>query len=122
MPATVEPARLTGDPPRRAEPRLRDGTARPDGAGAQRFGAFQRQAYAAIDLGTNNCRLLIARPEGDHFVVIDAFSRVVRLGEGLAQNGRLSEAAMDRALGALRICADKLRRRNVHLARSVATE
>jgi exopolyphosphatase/guanosine-5'-triphosphate,3'-diphosphate pyrophosphatase len=54
--------------------------------------------------------------------VIDAFSRVVRLGEGLAQTGRLSDIAMDRALGALRICSDKLRRRNVHLARSVATE
>ena len=83
---------------------------------------FHRQAYAAIDLGTNNCRLLIARPSGDHFMVIDAFSRVVRLGEGLAQSGRLSDAAMDRALGALQICADKLRKRNVHLARSVATE
>jgi exopolyphosphatase/guanosine-5'-triphosphate,3'-diphosphate pyrophosphatase len=81
-----------------------------------------RQAYAAIDLGTNNCRLLIARPAGDHFVVVDAFSRVVRLGEGLAQSGRLSEAAMDRTVAALRICADKLRRRNVTLARSVATE
>jgi exopolyphosphatase / guanosine-5'-triphosphate,3'-diphosphate pyrophosphatase len=81
-----------------------------------------RQAYAAIDLGTNNCRLLIARPASENFVVIDAFSRVVRLGEGLAQTGRLSEQAMDRAVGALKVCADKLKRRNVHLARSVATE
>ncbi len=81
-----------------------------------------KQAYAAIDLGTNNCRLLIARPSDENFVVIDAFSRVVRLGEGLAQSGKLSDAAMDRALGALKICADKLRKRNVHLARSVATE
>jgi exopolyphosphatase/guanosine-5'-triphosphate,3'-diphosphate pyrophosphatase len=81
-----------------------------------------REAFAAIDLGTNNCRLLIARPSGDGFVVIDAFSRVVRLGEGLAETGELSQRAMDRALGALQICADKLRRRNVHLARSVATE
>jgi len=81
-----------------------------------------RQAYAAIDLGTNNCRLLIARPADANFVVIDAFSRVVRLGEGLAQNGHLSEAAMDRTVGALKICSDKLRRRNVRLARSVATE
>ncbi|MFN3423988.1 MAG: Ppx/GppA phosphatase family protein [Novosphingobium meiothermophilum] len=87
-----------------------------------RSGTGHRQAYAAIDLGTNNCRLLIARPSGEHFTVIDAFSRVVRLGEGLAQTGRLSDAAMDRALGALHVCADKLRKRNVHLARSVATE
>jgi exopolyphosphatase/guanosine-5'-triphosphate,3'-diphosphate pyrophosphatase len=82
----------------------------------------RNQAYAAIDLGTNNCRLLIARPSGENFAVVDAFSRVVRLGEGLAQTGRLSETAMERALSALRICADKLKRRNVHLARSVATE
>ena len=81
-----------------------------------------RQAYAAIDLGTNNCRLLIARPSGENFTVIDAFSRVVRLGEGLAQTGRLSEAAMDRTVAALKVCADKLCRRNVRLARSVATE
>jgi exopolyphosphatase / guanosine-5'-triphosphate,3'-diphosphate pyrophosphatase len=82
----------------------------------------RRQAYAALDLGTNNCRLLIARPSGDNFTVIDAFSRVVRLGEDLAKSGRLSDAAMDRALGALHVCAEKLRRRHVHLARSVATE
>ncbi len=82
----------------------------------------RRQAYAALDLGTNNCRLLIARPAGEDFTVIDAFSRVVKLGEGLAESGRLSDEAMDRALGALRVCADKLKRRSVHLARSVATE
>jgi exopolyphosphatase/guanosine-5'-triphosphate,3'-diphosphate pyrophosphatase len=82
----------------------------------------RRQAYAALDLGTNNCRLLIARPAGDNFTVIDAFSRVVRLGEGLAGSGRLSDEAMDRALAALHVCADKLKRRNVSLARSVATE
>jgi exopolyphosphatase/guanosine-5'-triphosphate,3'-diphosphate pyrophosphatase len=90
-------------------------------AGSRPFSP-RRQAYAAIDLGTNNCRLLIARPAEANFVVIDAFSRVVRLGEGLAQTGRLSDEAMDRAVGALKVCADKLKRRNVHLARSVATE
>lgn len=81
-----------------------------------------RQAYAALDLGTNNCRLLIARPSGANFTVIDAFSRVVKLGEDLARTGRLSDSAMDRTIGALTICAEKLRRRNVYLARSVATE
>ncbi|WP_379545529.1 Ppx/GppA phosphatase family protein [Qipengyuania sp. DSG2-2] len=90
--------------------------------GAHRPRPARRQAYAALDLGTNNCRLLIAKPAGEDFTVIDAFSRVVKLGEGLANSGRLSEKAMDRALGALAICADKLRRRNVFLARSVATE
>lgn len=93
-----------------------------DEAGWRGPSPFQRQSFAAIDLGTNNCRLLIARPSEENFVVVDAFSRVVRLGEGLAQTGRLSREAMDRALGALQVCADKLRRRNVHLARSVATE
>lgn len=89
---------------------------------AERANWNARRAYAAIDLGTNNCRLLIAKPAADGFVVVDAFSRVVRLGEGLGQSGRLSDAAMDRAVAALSICADKLRRRHVALARSVATE
>ncbi|MEZ5680597.1 MAG: Ppx/GppA phosphatase family protein [Erythrobacter sp.] len=82
----------------------------------------RRQAYAALDLGTNNCRLLIARPSGEDFTVIDAFSRVVRLGEGLAASGRLSDEAMERTMAALHVCAEKLKRRNVRLARSVATE
>jgi len=116
------PAADTGPIPAYApsgESRANDG---PQNCGALRWPSGKRQSYAAIDLGTNNCRLLIARPQDENFVVIDAFSRVVRLGEGLAQTGRLSDAAMDRAVGALRICADKLKRRNVHLARSVATE
>lgn len=84
--------------------------------------ALPRHTYGALDLGTNNCRLLIARPVDGGFVVVDAFSRIVRLGEGLSHTGRLSNEAMDRAVGALSVCADKLRRRNVSLARSVATE
>ena len=81
-----------------------------------------RRTYGAIDLGTNNCRLLIARPNEGGFTVIDAFSRIVRLGEGLSRTGALSDDAMNRAVNALGICADKLRRRNVSLVRSVATE
>src|SRR5215210_4819796 len=81
-----------------------------------------RHTYGAIDLGTNNCRLLVARPSEGGFTVIDAFSRIVRLGEGLSLTGALSQDAMDRAVAALAICADKLRRRNVSLSRSVATE
>ncbi|MEO7240481.1 MAG: Ppx/GppA phosphatase family protein [Sphingomicrobium sp.] len=82
----------------------------------------QRHTYGALDLGTNNCRLLIARPSDGGFTVIDAFSRIVRLGEGLSLSGRLTDAAMDRTVAALAICADKLKRRNVSLVRSVATE
>ncbi|MFQ5953789.1 MAG: Ppx/GppA phosphatase family protein [Kiloniellales bacterium] len=78
--------------------------------------------YAALDLGTNNCRLLVARPTGDGFRVIDAFSRIVRLGEGLGRNGALSDAAMDRTLEALKVCAGKMRRRGVTRWRAVATE
>lgn len=81
-----------------------------------------KTAYAALDLGTNNCRLLIARAANEGFTVVDAFSRVVRLGEGLNSTGKISEEAMDRAIEALTVCADKLKRRNVVLARSVATE
>lgn len=81
-----------------------------------------RRSYAAIDLGTNNCRLLIAKASADGFIVVDAFSRIVRLGEGLAATGRISDAAIERAIAALSVCADKLCRRHVTLARSVATE
>jgi exopolyphosphatase/guanosine-5'-triphosphate,3'-diphosphate pyrophosphatase len=84
--------------------------------------ASHRHTYGALDLGTNNCRLLVARPAEDGFVVIDAFSRVVRLGEGLAASGRISDEAQDRAVAALSVCADKLCRRRVSLSRSVATE
>jgi exopolyphosphatase/guanosine-5'-triphosphate,3'-diphosphate pyrophosphatase len=77
---------------------------------------------AALDLGTNNCRLLVARPEGDGFVVIDAFSRAVRLGEGVGRSNTLGAEAQARALKALRICAAKLRRHGVADARIVATE
>ena len=80
------------------------------------------RTYGALDLGTNNCRLLIARPSGTGFTIVDAFSRIVRLGEGLVQSGRLSDAAQDRAIEALRLCADKLTRRGVFVTRNVATE
>lgn len=81
-----------------------------------------RNIYGALDLGTNNCRLLIAKPVHGNFKVIDAFSRIVRLGEGVKREGRISDAASDRALAALKICADKLRNRGVTLHRAVATE
>lgn len=86
----------------------------------QRRGPF----YAAIDLGTNNCRLLIveASKQDLSFRVRDSFSRIVRLGEGLNATGQLSDDAMDRTLAALRICASKIRRANVKRIRCVATE
>ena len=80
------------------------------------------RVYAALDLGTNNCRLLVARPEGAGFRVVDAFSRIVRLGEGVAEHGRLSEEAIERTLMALQVCANKLERRGVSRLRAVATE
>lgn len=78
--------------------------------------------FAALDLGTNNCRLLIAQRTGYGFKVVDAYSRIVRLGEGLSQSGRLSEAAMERAIAALRICADKIRRKAPVKVRAIATQ
>jgi exopolyphosphatase/guanosine-5'-triphosphate,3'-diphosphate pyrophosphatase len=77
---------------------------------------------AALDLGTNNCRLLVARPRGDEFTIVDSFSRIVRLGEGVASSGRLSERAMARTIAALRVCARIMQRRRVGPARCVATE
>lgn len=80
-------------------------------------------AYAALDLGTNNCRLLVAVPQQPgRFRVIDAFSRIVRLGEGLAATGELKQEAMDRAVGALKVCAGKLENRPVRGVRLIATE
>jgi exopolyphosphatase/guanosine-5'-triphosphate,3'-diphosphate pyrophosphatase len=79
--------------------------------------------YAALDLGTNNCRLLVASPtRPGQFRVVDAFSRIVRLGEGLGATGRLSENAMSRAIEALKICRDKLDNHDVRKARLIATE
>ena len=78
--------------------------------------------YAALDLGTNNCRLLVARPAGDGFRVIDAFSRIVRLGEGVSNSGRLSDVAIERAIAALAICRNKMKNRGVTRARLIATE
>jgi exopolyphosphatase/guanosine-5'-triphosphate,3'-diphosphate pyrophosphatase len=78
--------------------------------------------YAALDLGTNNCRLLIAAPRDHGFRVVDAFSRIVRLGEGITRSGRLGEAAMHRAIEALRICSNKLTDRRVARTRLIATE
>jgi exopolyphosphatase/guanosine-5'-triphosphate,3'-diphosphate pyrophosphatase len=99
------------------------GRARPAGGwGRRRGGTSYRDVFAALDLGTNNCRLLIARPAPEGFRVIDAFSRIVRLGEGILASGQLSEPAIARTIEALRVCASKMRRRHVTRARAVATE
>ena len=82
----------------------------------------QTAVYAALDLGTNNCRLLIASPAGDSFRVVDSFSRIIRLGEGISATGSISEAAIDRAIAALSICSDKIRYRKAHRLRLIATE
>jgi exopolyphosphatase/guanosine-5'-triphosphate,3'-diphosphate pyrophosphatase len=96
-------------------------------ASQSRTGGVGRDAresthFAALDLGTNNCRLLIATPTARGFRIVDAYSRIVRLGEGLSQSGRLSDAAMDRALAALRICADKIEKRGPVRVRAIATQ
>lgn len=96
-----------------AQPRGREGRPRnPHG----------ERVYAALDLGTNNCRLLVARPSRRGFKVIDAFSRIIRLGEGVSITGRLSDQAMARTIDALHICANKMKRHQVSRARLVATE
>ncbi|MEA1832384.1 Ppx/GppA phosphatase family protein [Methylobacterium durans] len=109
-------ARIAGDPPRAAGA----GSASLRHAATPRHG--RRHAYAALDLGTNNCRLLIAEPASHGFRVIDAFSRIVRLGEGLGNSDRLSEAAVERTVEALRICRAKMQSRGVVRAKIIATE
>ncbi|MDC7682048.1 Ppx/GppA phosphatase family protein [Asticcacaulis sp. BYS171W] len=85
-------------------------------------GLDQAPLYAALDLGTNNCRLMIAAWHNGQFRIVEAFSRIVRLGEGLSQSGRLSDRAIDRAMAALRLCAEKVGRRQVVKIRAVATQ
>jgi exopolyphosphatase / guanosine-5'-triphosphate,3'-diphosphate pyrophosphatase len=110
--------------------RLRDGTsprASPAGSaaagdGAQAGPASGSSVYAALDLGTNNCRLLIACPTGDGFRVVDSFSRIIRLGEGISATGSISEAAIERAIAALSICRDKIQSKKAKRLRLIATE
>lgn len=101
---------------------MSEAPADPRRAQASAGGRDPRRCYAALDLGTNNCRLLIATPSENGFRVVEAFSRIVRLGEGLSHTGRLSPDAMDRAVEALRVCAEKVRRRKVVRLKAVATQ
>jgi len=94
---------------------FRPAPARPEARG-------RHSTFAALDLGTNNCRLLVATPAPGGFRVVDAFSRIVRLGEGMGASGVLSEAAMERTIDALKVCAAKIRRQGVIRARTVAAE
>ncbi|MCK5040836.1 MAG: Ppx/GppA family phosphatase [Sphingomonadales bacterium] len=82
----------------------------------------RKKVFAALDLGTNNCRLLVATPLANSFRVVDAFSRIVGLGEGLDTHGVISDVSMERAIASLHICAQKLKRRQVTHLRAVATE
>lgn len=102
-PQPLQRAQTSAEPPRRT---------RPDLAGL----------YAALDLGTNSCRMLIARPEGAQFEVVDSFSKAVELGIGLETHGRLAHRSMDRTLQALRVCRTKLDKHRVRKMRLVATE
>ena len=102
--------------------RLRDGHAPRGGPAGSVAAAVDTAVYAALDLGTNNCRLLIACPAGDGFRVVDSFSRIIRLGEGISSTGAISDAAMERAIAALSICSDKIRYRKARRLRLIATE
>lgn len=111
-PAAAPSAKAAGEPPRYAPQRVV----------ARRAGGDRPALYAALDLGTNNCRLLIARPTRRGFHVVDAFSRIIRLGEGVMTTGMLSEAAMARTMEALKVCAAKIARHRVSRSKLVATE
>jgi exopolyphosphatase / guanosine-5'-triphosphate,3'-diphosphate pyrophosphatase len=114
------------DPVRARGPRRRSPWGRRYGRDVQEEGhegaSSHPPTYAALDLGTNNCRLLVARPTADGFRVVDAFSRIIRLGEGVSGSGRISAAAIARALDALTVCRDKMHNRHVTRARLIATE
>ena len=91
-------------------------------SGRRRRPPGEQSCYAALDLGTNNCRLLVATPSQRGFRVVEAYSRIVRLGEGLSQTGKLSDAAMERSMAALKVCAEKIRRRKAIKIKAVATQ
>ncbi len=135
--AAAQPGERAGVPRAEYPDRTELPSSRQAGSGARSGGAFparfpagprsprpgDQPVYAALDLGTNNCRLLVAVPtRPGQFRVIDAFSRIVRLGEGLTANGRLGDAAMARAVEALSVCATKLGQRQIRLSRLIATE
>src|SRR6478736_1931798 len=113
-----------GPMPRRDEgQRPRSGGGQVPLSGPERpVAAVGTGVYAALDLGTNNCRLLIACPTGDGFRVVDSFSRIIRLGEGISATGCISEAAIERAIAALSICRDKINSKNAKRLRLIATE
>jgi len=106
----------------RARPRATDAEAERQRRSAARQRAGRGGLYGALDLGTNNCRLLVAEPAPGGFAVIDAFSRIVRLGEGATASGALADTAMQRTVSALRVCANKLRWWQVDRVRLIATE
>ncbi|WP_026597233.1 Ppx/GppA phosphatase family protein [Methylobacterium sp. 77] len=116
--AAMTPARPLAGPTPPSAPALPD-AGRPPVVGHR---PGRRNTYAALDLGTNNCRLLIAEPASHGFRVVDAFSRIVRLGEGLGTSDRLSEAAVERTLEALCVCRAKMEGRGVARAKIIATE
>ncbi len=117
---------MTPERPRRADaiPAATGVSASPDPLVEPNARAFFGPAplYAALDLGTNSCRMLIAQPKGSQFTVVDSFSKTVQLGAGLEASGRLSRASMTRTIQALRICQKKLEKHNVRRMRLVATE
>lgn len=121
-PATdTDPVQPDGD----GVPHERQGRARREknGRRAALPGRFKRsRTFAALDLGTNNCRLLIARETKDGFRIIDSYSKVVRLGHGLAHTGELAQHSMDAAVEALKVCARKMKSKHVKRWRCVATE
>ena len=124
-----EDTRLRADPVPRGDvgqgrPHSGDGPLLPDDRrpGTAHAPAAATAVYAALDLGTNNCRLLIACPTGDGFRVVDSFSRIIRLGEGISATGCISDAAIERAVAALSICRDKIRSKKAKRLRLIATE
>ncbi len=119
-----EPGNSSGQKKNSGKRRRGPGT-RTGNRGGPKRGRFAH-TYAALDLGTNNCRLLVARPQKNGFRIIDAFSRTVRLGAGLKSDengeGALTDEAMDRAIEALKVCSEKMKRRGVTRAMCIATE
>ncbi|NDJ16481.1 Ppx/GppA phosphatase family protein [Myxacorys almedinensis] len=83
----------------------------------------QDRILAAIDVGTNSIHMVVAQiqPELPAFSIIAREKATVRLGDFCEQTGRLTEAAMERAIAALKRCQEVAKSLNAEQTIAVAT-
>jgi len=76
---------------------------------------------AAIDIGTNSVRLLVADIEGDALKTIDRRTQITRLGQGVNQTRRLDPEAIKRTVAVISEYAQAIKHHGVTRVRATAT-